>query len=184
MITASSEQIEVRKEALELAIGYVDRSVEWWTDYLENPTLALKIQTELLDSLWIKFESAVSEVIWRMPTELIAHCDLILKRIDLEKQINGQTVHKRVGEAKKLLENYCEDSNLTARFQAALDAMAPDAKEACIEVTNWLAFERAKDAEPATEEDMQAWIEEVMRRRRAATKGKGAQILPFSRKRE
>lgn len=53
-----------------------------------------------------------------------------------------------------------------ARCYEALDEMSTEARDAVIEVINWIGSERPKDAEPATQLMMETWVAEVMERNR------------------
>lgn len=54
------------------------------------------------------------------------------------------------------------DDNLAACYEA-LDNMSTEARDAVIEVINWMASERPKDAEPASQLMMETWVAEVMK---------------------
>ena len=57
--------------------------------------------------------------------------------------------------------------------------MAPDARNAFIEVMNWMAFERPKDGEPLSKAQLEKWIEEVMQRNRQ--RKPSATVIPFKK---
>lgn len=75
-----------------------------------------------------------------------------------------------------------EDGDFEARYYAALDAMAPEAREACIEVMDWIAFERPLDTEFPSAEEFNKLVEDVMERRWRERNATPAAVLPFVRK--
>lgn len=70
--------------------------------------------------------------------------------------------------------------NLAACYEA-MDNMSAEAHDAVIEVINWMASERPKDAEPASQLMMETWVAEVMERnrRRRSIHRRSAAVLPF-----
>jgi hypothetical protein len=72
------------------------------------------------------------------------------------------------------------EDNLAACYEA-MDNMSAEARVAVIEVINWLASERPKDAEPASQLMMETWVAEVMERNRSlrSIHRPSAAVLPF-----
>lgn len=71
-------------------------------------------------------------------------------------------------------------SEQEALLHQYLDSMPVDDRNAFIEVMNWMAFERPKDAEPVTQEKIAEWVEAVKHRNlERKLGGKSAEVLPF-----
>lgn len=92
---ATVEQMEMREAVLELPVGYVDRSMTWWTDYLSDPDLIRRIDEEILPDLWEEFKRAVERPVWREPVELLTRLDEIAAMTDKEWVLNRCESRKR-----------------------------------------------------------------------------------------
>lgn len=97
---ATTEQIEARKEALELPVGYVDRATDWWTDWLTDEKMIHHVKYEILSALWVEFDRAVERPVWTYPVELIAQLDSIAAMVNKEPLLG------RVKQAKEAIANY------------------------------------------------------------------------------
>ena len=102
IISATPEQIENRKEAFELLLGYVDRATYWWTDWLTDEVLIHNIMEDVLPDLWNEFDRAILRPVWTYPVELVARLDKI------SAMVGKDPVVRNIQRTKDAFSNYCE----------------------------------------------------------------------------